>query len=668
MLDAIGEAVITTDLDGTVAFWNAAAERLFGWTAEEAIGTNVLELTPSANSRDEAREILNRLARGETWQGRFELRRRDGSSFPALVTDAPIFDDEGQLAGIIGISADLTEPLEAERNARRGELHAAIATLAELALNVLSLDALLEKTVMSVATTLQVPLTLVGEFTPSGDRCRPRAGVGWSRPLGNASLVLAQRSTVANGPELVDDYDEVDPAHRSPLLVGHGVRSAVTVRIGGGPGGFGVLGVYDTSPRRFAADEVAFVESVAGLLGGAIARAGVEDELRHLASEVAAGQRVYRELFDLAPDPYLVTDLHGMITHANQAACDLLNVERPAATELAAYVARDEEADFYRGLRAAGEHTRTSGWEVTILPRHRPSVVAHLDVARGTAADGRPVLRWVIYDVTKSRQAQQTLEAAFVRASEDVAHLRDVEEWKNVMLSAAAHDLRTPLTAIVMASETLLERRELPPETRRQLLDSIRRHGRRSSTLLRNLLDLDRLTRGTTRADKEPVRIDELIVDALDAAAVTDHPVTTSLQELTAQVDPLQIGQVIANLVGNAAQHTPAGTPITVSLRADDDTVVIVVEDEGPGLPDAVMNLFAPFATTPRHPDDEGGTGIGLSLVELFVQLHDGTVVADDCPTGGARFTVRLPGGFLDATDQRAAIGTTRGAPSAADQ
>jgi PAS domain S-box-containing protein len=106
ILDAIGDAVIVTDVSGRVASWNRAAEVLYGWSAREAIGKNIIELTPSDLSREQAQDILDRLADGASWQGEFVVRRRDGSPFVARVTDAPIFGPAGELTGIIGLSQD----------------------------------------------------------------------------------------------------------------------------------------------------------------------------------------------------------------------------------------------------------------------------------------------------------------------------------------------------------------------------------------------------------------------------------------------------------------------------------------------------------------------------------------------------------------------------------
>jgi PAS domain S-box-containing protein len=105
----VNQAVIATDLDGIIVYWNRFAEQLYGWPASEVLGQQVLEVTPSRLSQSQAAAVFHRLQRGETWSGELLVRRRDGSEFTALVTDAPLLDANGAVVGIVGVSADLTE-------------------------------------------------------------------------------------------------------------------------------------------------------------------------------------------------------------------------------------------------------------------------------------------------------------------------------------------------------------------------------------------------------------------------------------------------------------------------------------------------------------------------------------------------------------------------------
>ena len=106
LLDGLGHAVIATDLDGVVFYWNKAAEDLYGWTAAEAIGRDIMTLTVPEVTQQAAAEIMSALNAGEPWSGGFPVRHKDGRIFPALVTDTGIYQD-GTLTGVIGVSTNL---------------------------------------------------------------------------------------------------------------------------------------------------------------------------------------------------------------------------------------------------------------------------------------------------------------------------------------------------------------------------------------------------------------------------------------------------------------------------------------------------------------------------------------------------------------------------------
>lgn len=100
-----GRAVIATDTSGRILHWNDAAEELYGWKREEVLNLNIVDVTPATLSRPEAAHIMKILRSGESWSGTFEVTHRDGGRFLASVTDNPVFNTNGKLIGIIGISA-----------------------------------------------------------------------------------------------------------------------------------------------------------------------------------------------------------------------------------------------------------------------------------------------------------------------------------------------------------------------------------------------------------------------------------------------------------------------------------------------------------------------------------------------------------------------------------
>jgi PAS domain S-box-containing protein len=114
ILDHVDLAVIATDADGVVTTWNCRAEVLYGWSRDEAVGRHIADLTVPRHSQRTADEIMSAIQRGESWQGVFQVRRKDGSIFAAYVKDSPILDDQQQLIGIVGVSIEIGDPALAE--------------------------------------------------------------------------------------------------------------------------------------------------------------------------------------------------------------------------------------------------------------------------------------------------------------------------------------------------------------------------------------------------------------------------------------------------------------------------------------------------------------------------------------------------------------------------
>ena len=121
LLDTVEQAVIATDLGGNITYWNKFAGQLYGWPAAEVAGRNILEIIPAQSTREQATEIMSRLREGKGWSGELLLRRKDGTVFPAIVSNSPLYGDEGTHVGTVGISFDITERKRAEEKLQQSE-------------------------------------------------------------------------------------------------------------------------------------------------------------------------------------------------------------------------------------------------------------------------------------------------------------------------------------------------------------------------------------------------------------------------------------------------------------------------------------------------------------------------------------------------------------------
>ncbi len=242
LLDAVGEAVISTDLRGVVTYWNRAAERTYGRAASEAIGRNIIDLTPIDAAREESERIMDTLRAGGTWSGEFMVRRPDGRTFPALVTNAPIHDDTGALIGIVGVSSDIsdrkaTEDALQERVKELRTLHAAGQLLNR---SDLSVRERLERIVAEIPAGWSVPsatgarLTLQG-FSVATEGFRetrwmlsaPVPMAGDSRPDGVLEVALTRDSEGDASPFLPEELELIE---HLGLLIGETVSRERAVK------------------------------------------------------------------------------------------------------------------------------------------------------------------------------------------------------------------------------------------------------------------------------------------------------------------------------------------------------------------------------------------------------------------------------------------------------
>ena len=118
LLDAANAALIATDLEGLVTHWTAGAERLYGWSAAEVIGRSISELTVGPEDQELGAAILQTVLENGQWEGRFEVRRRDGTQFPAYVRDTLLCEPDGQPRGFVGVSIDISERVAMEQELR----------------------------------------------------------------------------------------------------------------------------------------------------------------------------------------------------------------------------------------------------------------------------------------------------------------------------------------------------------------------------------------------------------------------------------------------------------------------------------------------------------------------------------------------------------------------
>lgn len=262
--------------------------------------------------------------------------------------------------------------------------------------------------------------------------------------------------------------------------------------------------------------------------------------------------------------------------------------------------------------------------------------------------DGTPLFwQGFFHDITQKKQAEEELERALVAEREAAEQLRALDEMKNAFLTAVSHELRTPVSAILGSALTLdqLDDSVVTAEDRNGLVKAIIGKAQKLNGLITDLLDIDRLTRGIIEPRRRPMDVAEVVHRTLaDIGLSSDRRLIVATEPVMVAGDPSMVERIVENLLSNAWRYTPPGTTVWVRAEAADGGAFLVVEDDGPGIPEEIRDeLFEPFRQGPNAIGHSPGVGVGLSLVARFAELHGGWARVGVREGGGASFRVFLP-------------------------
>ena len=307
-------------------------------------------------------------------------------------------------------------------------------------------------------------------------------------------------------------------------------------------------------------------------------------------------------------------------------------------------------------VRAAGrpyELRRTS-------PRSTAGSPTTLEITSGLHAFGT---------LTAARSEEEELSAEDVRLLEAAARqiavileratlderLRDARfdaeksQARAALFSSVTHDLRTPLASIKASATALLQDDlELDPEQRLELLRTVVEETDRLNRLIGNILELARVRAGALVPSKEPTALDEVVDSVLHRMqpVLGGVRVRTLLRDTPdVAADPVQIDQVLSNLIENAVRFSAPGGEVVVSTAAWHSSVQIRVVDHGPGIAPADRErVFEAFARVGASaPDEAGSSGLGLAIAKAIVEAHGGRIWIEGVPAGGTAVVVELP-------------------------
>ncbi|MGA8008926.1 MAG: DUF4118 domain-containing protein [Thiomonas sp.] len=507
----------------------------------------------------------------------------------------------------------------------------------------------------------------------SGDRISVRdvAGVSWL-PYAKALGVSAAATVL--GDALVGHFE----LSNIVMLFLLGVV-LVALRWGRGPAVLAaVLNVvgfdwFCVPPRfSFAVSDVQFLFTFAVMLGVGLLIGQLTANLRFQALVANQRERRTHDLYALS------RDLSGALTVEQVIETGLRYIGRSFRAQAAIYVlGNDDRLQRETDLSAASvdadnevarwclEHGEAAGLGTDTLPA---LPLLYLPLKAPMRIRGVLVLQPAqarLVQIPEQRRLLDTFTSQistalerihFVSVAQDTLLAMEAERLRNSVLSALSHDLRTPLTSLIGATDMLRMRLSTHEQETREQAASLARQARRIAKMVNDMLEMARLQSGrvTLRADWQSV--EELVgaaLQELDQEVLDSHPLSIDLPKDLPLVrgDAELLQRVLLNLFDNALKYTLSGTRLGITARTQGDVLRVSVWDEGPGLPRGKEGvLFEKFA---RGADESSipGVGLGLAICRAIVEAHGGKIEARNRSGGGAEFAFTLPLAKVPALD-----------------
>jgi len=639
------DAIVSKDLQGRITSWNPAAENIFGYRAEQALGRPLGELIVPPELQDEEVSILSRIARGERVPHFITVRQRaDGSRVDVSVTVSPIHDAQGQVMGAAKIVRDITEQKQAEAR-------------------ILQLNASLEGQVQERTQELETArrrLRSVLDGVPSM--------IGyWDKQLINQVANHAYSSWFGIDPLQL-------PGRSLQTLLGPELFEANRHHIEGA-----LQGVPQTFERSISRPDGRVRHSltqylpdwVEGEVQGFYVVVNDITELTLQRRQLQQNERFLHSLLDIVPGMMLYCTPDRLCAFANAAfknwlglgdielkgrpMVELLGEERSAwFRPFVEGALRGESQQMERRIEHADGHC-SEAWIHFI-----PDLEQDAEPQESTSHQPPKVRGFfvLVTDVSALKQAQLRLQELNLVLLERSEQAQSANQAKSEFLANMSHEIRTPMNAI-LGMCYLLQRQPLEAGTL-QMVRKIEQSGSSLLTIINDILDFSKIEAHRLDIENMPFRLEDVLdqLASLMATAVGNKPVEVLVGAAPAGAlflkgDPLRLGQVLTNLASNAIKFTPKGE-VVVAVRKldlpdprgpDFITLEFSVQDSGIGIAeDKLASIFHAFSqadssTTRRF----GGTGLGLTISRQLAELMGGSIAVQSRLGQGSTFTVRLP-------------------------
>ncbi|MGV0028033.1 sensor histidine kinase [Phormidesmis priestleyi] len=382
-----------------------------------------------------------------------------------------------------------------------------------------------------------------------------------------------------------------------------------------------------------------------------------QDELCTQQSTILSAQHAieserqrYRELFEFAPDGYLITDCYGTVREANRAAALLLNInsDRLLGKPIVSFVPEETRRTFRTILNELPVLNRIQEWEVQLSAREKSRFEAAITVETVRNSRGEVSgLRWLIRDVTARKQAEEQLRQTQIQNMQ----LLEADRLRRQFIATVTHELRTPMNAILGFSKLLMRQFQNQGQPRESdMLERIVRNGQHLLLLIEDILDFSKLQANRLQLSLQEFDLNELVSEiAQELSPLVDQKglelqVCLAPEAQSIVYDRLRLRQIVINLLSNGIKFTDVGSVSLEVLELPEGRLAIVVRDTGIGIDELNRSqIFREFWQVDQtNTRSQGGTGLGLSITKALVELMHGTISVESQVGVGTTFRVEL--------------------------